>query len=84
MTDLQTKIYNIIKDNKEGIFTADIAKIIYSKVRKDLRPINQNNSIICAIREIERKYPNHIQGYNRGSKGKLFYINKLPNQGHAR
>ena len=79
MTELQTKIYDIIKSNKDGIFTADIAKIIYSRLRKDLRPANQNNSIICAIREIEKKHPGLIKGYNRGSKGKLFYIDRLPN-----
>ena len=76
MTELQNNIYNIIRSHKQGIFTADIAKIIYSKVRKDLRPANQNNSIICAIREIDKKHPGVIGGYNRGSKGKLFYIRK--------
>lgn len=76
MTELQNNIYKIIKRHKSGIFTADIAKEIYSGVRKDLRPANQNNSIICAIREIDKKHPGIIGGYNRGSKGKLFYIRK--------
>lgn len=62
-----------IKQNKE-ITISEIAKSVFKDVRGDLKPKDINNSVVSAIREINKKYPNLIKGINRGSKGKLVYL----------
>lgn len=73
LTNLQAKVLSIIMTAGE-IYISDIAKKLYKNVRSDLRPQDQNNSVVCVIKQINKKSPNHIKGYNRGCKGKLVYL----------
>ena len=73
LTDLQTKVLAIIMTAGE-IYIGDIAKKLYKNVRSDLRPQDMNNSVVCVIKQINKKTPGHIKGVNRGCKGKLIYL----------
>lgn len=73
LTDLQQKVLSIIMTAGE-IYITDIAKKLYKNVRADLRPQDTNNSVVCVIKQINKKAPNHIKGMNRGCKGKLVYL----------
>lgn len=73
LTELQEKVLSIIMTAGEICIT-DIAKKLYRNVRSDLRPQDMNNSVVCVIKQINKKSPKHIKGYNRGCKGKIVYL----------
>jgi hypothetical protein len=72
-TELQQKVLSVVMTSGEA-YVSEIAKKVFRGTRADLRPKNANNSIICVIRQINKKTPNHIKSVNRGCLGKLVYI----------
>lgn len=74
-TELQQKVLSVIMTSGEA-YVGEIAKKVFRNTRVDLRPKNTNNSVVCIIRQINKKTPNHIKSVNRGCLGKLVYIVK--------
>lgn len=72
-TELQQKVLSVIMTSGEA-YVGEIAKKVFRNTRVDLRPKNTNNSVVCIIRQINKKTPNHIKSVNRGCLGKLVYI----------
>lgn len=76
LSQLETRLVGILAKHDE-IYVAQLAKLLFKGVRKDLRPANPNNSVISAIRQINRKHKGMIKGVNRGRNGKLVRLSAL-------
>lgn len=77
LSKIESKVCEIISA-RGSVLIGDIAKEVFKGVPQDMRPLQPNNSITSAIRQINRKLEGcgekyRIEGMNHGSKGKLVY-----------
>jgi hypothetical protein len=74
LSELEQKVYDLLAPTN-GMYVSDVADRVFSETPKNLKPKNPNNSIVSAIRQMNRKAKGwSISGLNRGSQGKFVWL----------
>ncbi len=74
LSDLEQNVYDLL-ETTNGMYISTLADLVFSKTPMGLMPKNPNNSIVSAIRQMNRKAKGwQIIGQNRGSQGKIVWL----------